>query len=115
MNLYKIITLCGSLKRAEKEFTEIQIRLERKGHVCFSVCASQEIAAPPTEDEKRILDKVHYKKISLSDCIIVLDVDGYIGESTRGEIEWAELNNRPVYYLSQRESLYANFEELLPF
>lgn len=101
MKKYKVITLCGSLKRAEKEFTIVQIFLERKGHVCFSVCASQELANPPTDYEKKILDKVHYKKISLSDCILVLDTDRYIGESTQGEIEWAELNNIPVYYFAQ--------------
>lgn len=100
MGNFKVITLCGSLKRAEKEFTKYQILLERLGHVCFSVCASQELCAPPTDEEKKILDKVHYKKISLSDCILVLDVGMYIGESTKGEIEWAELNNIPVYYLN---------------
>lgn len=100
---FKVITLCGSLKKAEKHFSLVQILLERKGHVCFSVCASQELADLPSESEKKILDKVHYKKISLSDCILVLDIDGYIGESTKGEIEWAELNNIPVYYYSNSE------------
>lgn len=95
---YQVITLCGSLKFI-KDFVNVQITLERKGHVCFSVTAGEE-DLPPTVEEKRILDKVHYKKIMLSDCILVIDVGGYIGESTRNEIEFALLNNKPVHFLS---------------
>jgi hypothetical protein len=93
---FKTITLCGSLKFI-KEFVDLQIKLERIGHVCLSVTAGEE-TLPPTEAEKKILDKVHYKKILLSDCIIVIDKGGYVGESTRGEIEFCELTNRTVYY-----------------
>ncbi len=94
---YQVITLCGSLKFI-KDFVRIQITLERKGHVCFSVTAGEE-QLPPTPNEKSILDKVHYKKIMLSDCVLVIDTDGYIGESTGNEIEFALLTNKPVYYM----------------
>jgi len=99
--IYKTITLCGSLKFI-KDFVKLQITLERLGHVVLSVTAGEE-SLPPTYAEKKILDKVHYKKILLSDCIIVIDNDGYIGESTSNEIEFARLNNKPVYFLSSPE------------
>lgn len=95
---YKIITLCGSLKFID-DFVALQIKLERFGHVVLSVTAGEE-SLPPTEAEKRILDKVHFKKIALSDCIIVLNINGYIGQSTASEIQYAELTNKPVYYIS---------------
>ena len=56
MKTYKVITLCGSLKLAEKEFNQVQILLERKGHVCFGVCSSAELEKLPNESEKKILD-----------------------------------------------------------
>lgn len=101
---YQVITLCGSLKFI-KDFVRIQIMLERKGHVCLSVTAGEE-NIPPTDAEKSILDKVHYKKIMLSDCILVVGQEGYIGESTANEIEFAKLNNRPVYYSQRDLSLF---------
>lgn len=94
---YQVITLCGSL-RFINDFVKIQIKLERLGHVCFSVTAGEE-QLPPTAEEKSILDKVHFKKIMLSDCILVIDTDGYIGQSTGNEIEFARLTNKPVYYM----------------
>lgn len=95
---YQIITLCGSLRYCESLFYDVQIYLERRGHVCLSVCKGEQ-STPPTDIEKSVIDKVHFKKIDLSDCIIVLDLNGYIGESTANELQWAELTNKPVYYL----------------
>lgn len=106
---FRVITLCGSLK-FEKQFAEIQMYLERKGHVILSVCQGETVR-PPSETEKKIIDKVHFKKILLSDCILVLDYDylglsgnvfpKYIGESTQNEIEFALINNKEVFYVSE--------------
>lgn len=99
MDKFKVVTLCGSLKFI-KDFVDIQIKLERVGHVVLSVTSGEE-TVPPTEEEKKILDKVHYKKIDMSDCILVINKNGYIGESTAGEIQWAELTNKQVFYINQ--------------
>lgn len=108
----KIITLCGSLK-FQKEFNDIQMKLERAGNICFSVGFSESDYTPPTELEKEVLDKVHYRKISMSQCIIVIDIGGYIGNSTRGEIQFAKVFNIPVIRLSELNDLdivhYINF------
>lgn len=49
------------------------------------------------------LDFLHKQKISLSDAILVLDLNGYIGDSTRSEIAHAEQNDVEVVYLSTLE------------
>lgn len=45
-----------------------------------------------------ILDKIHRKKIDISDAIYVVNINGYIGESTRKEIEYANNNGKEVIY-----------------
>lgn len=49
--------------------------------------------------EKDALDELHKRKIDLADRVYVLNVGGYIGSSTRGEIEYAEARGKPVDYL----------------
>ena len=97
----KIITLCGSTK-FQKAFEEWNARLTLQGHVVLSVGVFGHSAKiPPTELQKQLLDKVHLAKIDLSDEIFVLDVDGYIGPSTRNEINYATNQDKKVRYLSQ--------------
>ena len=45
-----------------------------------------------------ILDKIHRKKIDISDAIYVVNIDGYIGNSTKNEIEYAKNNGKEVIY-----------------
>lgn len=52
-----------------------------------------------TEHNKELLGKLHRAKIDLSDVIFVVNVDGYIGESTRGEIEYAKQKGKEIMYL----------------
>lgn len=49
---------------------------------------------------KQRLDELHLRKIDLADEVFVLDVDGYIGSSTKREIEYAVSKGKPVWYLS---------------
>ena len=51
-----------------------------------------------TEDEHKLLDKIHRKKIDLSDAIYVVNINGYIGESCRGEIEYAKSHGKEIIY-----------------
>jgi hypothetical protein len=52
-----------------------------------------------SEKDKDKLDELHKKKIDLADEIFVINVSGYIGESTKSEIKYAQLNNKPVRFL----------------
>lgn len=93
-----VITLCGSTK-FKNVFLEMLEILTLGGWVVllpgyFGHCAR----FPIQEDVKEQLDSLHKKKIDMSDAIYVLNVDGYIGESTRSEIEYALANNKQVIY-----------------
>lgn len=95
----KVITLCGSTRFWE-QFQEANAFLTQQGNVVFSVAVpSYSGDAEMPEEKKAILDKVHLHKIRMSDEILVLNVEGYIGESTRKEIQFAESIGRKVRYL----------------
>ena len=48
---------------------------------------------------KEMLDDMHKRKIDMADSIYVINVGGYIGDSTRSEIEYALKNVKEVRYL----------------
>ena len=94
------ITLCGST-RFKKEFEAINRQLTLEGNVVYSVAFfGHADNVPMTDAQKKLVDEVHKRKIDNSDGIFVLDVDGYIGESTRSEITYAENAGKFVKYLS---------------
>ena len=98
------ITICGSLKY-EAEINYWHERLAFAGHTvyCMVVLPSQKNNNKDwyTPEQKQTLDLLHLSKIEESDAIFVVDVDGYIGESTRREIEWARIRGKEVFYMSQ--------------
>lgn len=96
----KRITLCGSTK-FKREFEAINKQLSLEGNVVYSVAFfGHADNIPLTDEQKRKLDEVHFAKIDNSDGIFVIDVDGYIGESTSNEIGYAKLQGKFVKYLS---------------
>ena len=97
---YPVITLCGST-RFKEAFLEAQKRLTLGGNIVISVglfghSGDEEVWADGT---KEMLDDMHKRKIDMADEIFVINVGGYIGESTRSEIEYAKKNGRGVRYL----------------
>ena len=48
---------------------------------------------------KAMLDDMHKRKIDMADEIFVINVNGYIGESTKSEIEYATTTGKVVNYL----------------
>ena len=97
---YKIITLCGST-RFKDQFLAEQKRLTLEGNIVISVglfghSGDDEVWAPGT---KEMLDEMHKRKIDLADEIFVINVGGYIGSSTKSEIEYAKATGKPVRYL----------------
>ena len=100
MIFVKIITVCGSL-RFVKEMIEIAEEMELQGN-CMLVPIYNPLKSSKddfTEEEALMLDKMHKEKIKLSDAILVVNVDGYIGKSTLTEIEFAKsLNKEIIYY-----------------
>ena len=104
---YPVITLCGST-RFKDEFYEVQKRLTLEGNIVISVGLfghSEDLEVWDGMDEgtlsktKEMLDDMHKRKIDMADSIYVINVGGYIGESTRSEIEYAKAHNKPVRYM----------------
>lgn len=97
---YKVITLCGSTKFKD-EFLQVQKDLTLKGNIVISVglfghSGDNEVW---TEGTKEMLDDMHKRKIDMADEIFVINVNGYIGESTKSEIEYALKTNKKINYL----------------
>lgn len=96
---YPIITLCGST-RFKRAYIDWYARLTGQGAIVLSV--GRFLPKPQhTTEHKDFLDRLHLAKIEASDGIFVLDVDGYIGESTRKEILYAKKKNKSVQRLSR--------------
>ena len=108
---YKIVTLCGST-RFKREFLEVQKRLTLEGNIVISVglfSHSEDNKVWENMDEgtltktKEMLDDIHKRKIDMSDEIFVINVGGYIGDSTRSEIEYALAHGKKVRYLEEQK------------
>lgn len=107
MSNIKVVTLCGS-SRFKDEFKEIETRLTMEGMAVFSLCFfDKSEGIEITKEQETLFGKIHYKKIDLSDEIFVIDVNGYIGDSTKKEIEYASQKNLRVRWYS-RESTSKN-------
>ena len=97
---YKVITLCGSTKFKD-EFLIEQKRLTLEGNIVISVglfghSGDDEVW---TENIKKMLDDMHKRKIDVADEIFVINKNGYIGSSTKYEIEYALKTNKKVSYM----------------
>lgn len=97
----EVVVLCGST-RFKQQFFEANFRFSMEGRIVISVGwfghADKDVY-DPTPEEKRMLDELHKRKIDLCDSIFVVNVGGYIGDSTRGEIEYAEAHGKMVRWL----------------
>lgn len=106
----KIVCLCGST-RFFAEFQQANYDLTMKGEIVLSVGFYPHAKVEHGHGEgvghdsaeKVALDELHKRKIDLCDYVLVLNVGGYIGDSTRSEIEYARQVGRPVVYLESVE------------
>lgn len=98
-NKYNIITLCGSIK-FKNEFMKIQEKLTLEGNIVFTPNFFNNIKKEEISlDTKKMLDEMHKQKIEMSDEIYVINCGGYIGESTKSEIEYAKTKGKKISYL----------------
>lgn len=98
-----IVCLCGST-RFVAQFNHQRQALTRQGWIVLSieVVTTQAREHDPQHSDpamKATLDELHLRKIDLADEALILNVGGYIGESTRAEIQYAEKVGTPVRYL----------------
>ena len=99
---YKVITLCGSTKFKEDFFRE-QKRLTLEGNIVISVGMFGHSGDDDVwkDGTKEMLDDMHKRKIDMSDEIFVINKNGYIGSSTKSEIEYAIKTNKKVHYMEK--------------
>lgn len=94
----KIITICGSLKFQE-EIIKTAIKLELEGYTVLIPLIPITNNLSLTSEEKTILGQIHKERIKISDAIYVVNLNNYIGSSTKSEIEYAQkLNKEIIYY-----------------
>ena len=96
---YKVITLCGSTKFKD-EFMAVQKKLTLDGNIVISLglfghSGDNEVWA---EETKKMLNDMHKRKIDMSDEIFIINVGGYVGDSTKSEIEYAKSKGLPIRY-----------------
>jgi hypothetical protein len=108
--VYPVITLCGSTKFKDA-FEEQRKKLSLEGYVVISLgtfehSGDKEVWEGKPEgtytETKNMIDDMHYQKIDMADKIMVINVGGYIGESTAKEIEYAKLTGKDILYLEER-------------
>lgn len=98
-----IVCLCGSTKFRDA-YTQATRDKTLAGEIVLSVGLFGHLEGLDTaSDTKVMLDELHLRKIDLADYVYVVDVDGYVGESTRREVAYAREHGKRVEFLSKRE------------
>ncbi len=94
----KIITICGSLKFKD-EMIRIAEKMELQGNCMIApIYPTNPDKDAYTDEEANLFDKMQKEKIKISDAILVVNVDNYIGSSTKSEIEFAKALNKEIIY-----------------
>ncbi len=102
----KIVCLCGSTRFTE-EMLIVQWDLTKQGFIVLSWCAlpgsyprgKDRNHIGDQEGVKEIVDEIHLRKIDLAGEVMILNVDGYIGESTQRELNYARRKKKAIRFL----------------
>ena len=100
----KIVTLCGSLK-FQKEMMTVAEKLVLEGYCILTPVYSVSEKIEITKEQLIKLKDAHFKRIELSDAILVVNINNYIGDSTKVEIDYAKkLGKEIIYYTNLIEN-----------
>ncbi len=98
----KIVCLCGSTSFIHA-FEQANLEETLKGNIVLSIGShrrtDRELGL--TEEQKEKLDALHLKKIDMADEVIILNVNGYIGSSTKKEVEYAKSLGKTIKFLEE--------------
>ena len=104
----KVICLSGST-RFERAYERAMIEETLAGNIVLSIGVNMRtdparyMLSDKSDEEltqiKEGLDELHLRKIDMADELLVLNVDGYMGESTSREVQYAKDNNKLIRYL----------------
>ena len=94
-----VICLCGSTK-FKNEFLSASRAFTLAGHIVIMPGVFGHVDGGWLDTEtKRKLDELHFKKIDMADIVYVINPNGYVGESTKREIEYAKSLNKQIRFL----------------
>ena len=97
---FPIIVLCGSTRYYEL-FDQTSLEYTLNGWIVLSI-GSHRISDKNLEISKEqfeMLGELHKRKIDMADLVYVINKDGYMGQGTRDEIEYAKSQNKKIEYL----------------
>ncbi len=97
------VTMCGSMRFSE-EMKRIALELEIYHGFNVLQCTYNPQEVTISDVEKAAIVSAHLKKIDLSDAIYVMDMDGYVGESVKEEIEYAKSKGKEVIFYTTFQS-----------
>ncbi len=93
----KIVTLCGSLK-FQKELMIVAEKMALEGYCILTSVYSVLENIERTKEQLIKLNEAHFKRIELSDAILVVNINNYIGNSTKLEIDYAQKLGKEIKY-----------------
>jgi hypothetical protein len=97
-----VVCLCGST-RFRSDIAEANRAATMAGKIVIAPGVFGHSGDPLTNEDKARLDRLHFEKIDMADEVLVVNPGGYIGESTRREIEYATMTGKPVAYTHNAE------------
>ncbi|WP_329042942.1 hypothetical protein OHT61_31700 [Streptomyces sp. NBC_00178] len=90
----EIVCICGSTRFVD-EMRAVNRDLTLAGVIVVAPGEADELI---TDKQKAALNALHLRKIDLADRILVVNPGGYVGESTRGEIDYARAIGKPISF-----------------
>ncbi len=112
-----IVCLCGSTRFFDV-FSKLNLEETLAGKIVLSIASDRKtedeifagLTSAELEQVKQKLGLLHFQKINLADEILVVNVGGYVGESTTREILYASETKKIVRWL-EPESIPAHLKE----
>ena len=93
----KIVTLCGSLK-FKNEMMTVAEKMALEGYCILTPVYPVSDKMKRTKEQLIKLKEAHFKRIKLSDAILVVNINNYIGESTNLEMDYTKKGKEIIYY-----------------
>lgn len=96
-----VVTICGST-RFREAMAMVNRDLTLQGKVVLAPGVFAHWGDSITEEQKTALDKLHLRKIDMAEEVVVVNVGGYIGDSTRAEVDYALSAGKRVTFTDGR-------------
>lgn len=102
----RIVVLCGSTTFIDL-FDKMSLEYTLKGWIVLSIGSHKfcDKNLKEVADKKEMLGELHFRKIDKADLVYVINKDGYIGDSTRSEIEYAIEHDKNIEYMEEPKNV----------